>query len=110
MPTTGADRHHFDPLKSERIQSRVERLPGWSFTPDGRSIRLERRFEPPLDALRFLVRVLDAAGRRGLAPRVTHTLGEVDITLWNPDAGAVTEREVDFAAEINTLDRQEAAG
>lgn len=90
-------------LKSERIQQRVEALAGWSFTPDGRSIHFQHRSQQPMAALQVLRKIIAAAQEHGVAPRITHTLGTVEVTLWDPEVGAVTDRELDLAETINRL-------
>jgi 4a-hydroxytetrahydrobiopterin dehydratase len=89
------------PLSSEEVRARLAQRPGWRLADDGRAI--ERRFTFPdfRAAFAFMTRVALAAERADHHPDWSNVWNRVDVRLTTHDAGGLTARDFELAAEAD---------
>ena len=87
-----------DPLLEAReVAERLERLPGWELSEDGRTIR--RRFSFPGfgRAFAFMTECAIAADKLDHHPDWSNSYNRVDVTLTTHDSGGLTYRDLALA-------------
>lgn len=85
----------------EQIRTALKNLDGWRFE-DGR-LKRDYRFNDFSEAFGFLARLALLAEKRGHHPDIFNSYGRVNLTLYSHDAGGVTQRDLDLAADISKL-------
>jgi 4a-hydroxytetrahydrobiopterin dehydratase len=78
-------------------------LPEWSLRDDKLAIRREFKFADFSAAFGFMARVALLAEKRDHHPEWSNVYNRVEITLTTHDAGGLSQRDVDMAAEIDRL-------
>jgi 4a-hydroxytetrahydrobiopterin dehydratase len=89
------------PMKSERVQSRLIKMPGWETTSDGKSI--VRTYELPSfrAALAFVAWVGELAEAADHHPDLDVRFRKVIVRCTSWDAGGITERDLALADRID---------
>lgn len=88
-------------LSSTQIEAALRNLPGWN--PTERDIRKEWEFEDFIAAMTFVNEVAQLAEEVGHHPDIEIRYNRVILALHTYDEGAVTERDVRLAREIEEL-------
>ena len=83
-------------LTEEEIRTRLGELPGWSLTPEG--IRKTYSFADFRKAIAFVNAV---AGQHH--PDIDIRYNKVTLTSTSHDAGGVTQRDLDLAAQVEQI-------
>ena len=83
--------------------SAIEKLPGWRYDEEARSIRRSFRFRDFSEAFAFMTRGALAAEKADHHPDWSNSWNRVDVALTTHSAGGVTEKDVALAAEIGRL-------
>jgi 4a-hydroxytetrahydrobiopterin dehydratase len=78
-------------------------LPEWSLRDDKLAIRREFKFADFSEAFAFMARVALLAEKRDHHPEWSNVYNRVEITLTTHDAGGLSRRDVEMAAEIDAL-------
>ena len=87
-------------MNGEELAAALARLPGWQ--QDEGSIRRIYEFASYADAIRFVNRVADLAEAANHHPDMLVGYGRVTVILRSHDVGAVTERDVAMAENIDS--------
>jgi 4a-hydroxytetrahydrobiopterin dehydratase len=88
-------------LSQQAIQSALAELEGWELR-DGKLYR-EFRFDDFVGAFAFMSGVALCAERAGHHPEWFNVYNRVEVWLTTHDAGGITARDTDLAAEMNAL-------
>ncbi|MEM1190265.1 MAG: 4a-hydroxytetrahydrobiopterin dehydratase [Pseudomonadota bacterium] len=88
-------------LTSEELQNALTRLPGWELD-DGKLYR-EFSFANFVEAFGFMSSVALCAERANHHPEWFNVYNRVRVWLTTHDAGGLTQRDTDLAAEMNAL-------
>jgi 4a-hydroxytetrahydrobiopterin dehydratase len=88
-------------LSQQAIQSALAELEGWELR-DGKLYR-EFRFDDFVGAFAFMSGVALCAERAGHHPEWFNVYSRVEVWLTTHDAGGITARDTDLAAEMNAL-------
>lgn len=88
-------------LTSEEIKQRVANLPDWKIE-SGELVRTFA-FKDFVEALGFVNRVGQAAEKAGHHPDIDIRYNKVRLALVTHDAGGITEKDFDLAAEAGKL-------
>ncbi len=88
-------------LTEEEIRTRLGELPGWSLTPEG--IRKTYSFADFRKAIAFVNAVADIAEARQHHPDIDIRYNKVTLTSTSHDAGGVTQRDLDLAAQVEQI-------
>jgi 4a-hydroxytetrahydrobiopterin dehydratase len=75
--------------------------PGWE--ERGGAIERTFEFESFPDAVEFVNRVAELAEEAGHHPDIAIHYRQVTLRLWTHSAGAITDRDTELAARIDTL-------
>lgn len=85
-------------LDDDRISERLARLPGW----ERQGSEIVKTFELPTfrDAIGFVTRIADRAEAANHHPDLDIRYRAVRVALSTHDAGGLTDKDFDLAAEI----------
>jgi 4a-hydroxytetrahydrobiopterin dehydratase len=88
-------------LSADALRRHTDHAPDWKVVDK----HIARTFQFPdfLQALAFVNRVGAVAERQGHHPDIHLTWGRVDVESWTHDAGGITEKDFQLAAEIDGL-------
>ena len=86
-------------LDDRTIDARLAELEGW--TRSGDAIERSITFDSFLDAISFINRIADAAEEADHHPEIFNVYDRVDLTLTTHDAGGLTQKDFDLAAQID---------
>lgn len=89
-------------LSPNEVSKRLATLGGWEL--DRKVIRKIFRFPDFAAAMAFVNRVADLAEAENHHPDIAIHYREVTLTLWTHDAGGLTKRDFDLAADIDRVD------
>ena len=84
-------------------EARLRELPAWHYDERARAIRRSFRFADFSEAFGFMTRVALAAERADHHPDWTNVWNRVEIALTTHDAGGLTEKDFDLAAQIDEI-------
>ena len=92
-------------LKAERVQLRLQRMPGWSLLAEGKAIDRVRQFENPLVAGSYLMFASLLARQTGQPLRVLQVGNTVVLALTGRTKGpaaarGLTDEVLDFAEQL----------
>jgi hypothetical protein len=91
-------------LKSERVQARLKRMPGWNLAADGHGIDRVRMLPSALGAADYATFILREAARTRQKVRIGLSGSEVVVTVLPPfsgrDGGVIGMKQLDFAAGL----------
>lgn len=88
-------------LTQDALQSCLAELEGWELR-DGKLHR-EYRFDDFVAAFAFMSAAALCAERAGHHPEWFNVYNRVEVWLTTHDAGGITRRDTDLAAEMNAL-------
>ena len=88
-------------LSPDAAQSRLAQLPGWQIE-SGELVRTFE-FKDFVAALRFVNRVGELAEQAGHHPDIDIRYNRVRLALVSHDAGGLTEKDFDLAAQVQNL-------
>jgi 4a-hydroxytetrahydrobiopterin dehydratase len=88
-------------INREQIDAALRNLNGWSST--SKAIRREFGFPDFTAAMDFVNRVAQLAEAANHHPDIDIRYNKVVLALWSHDLGAVTERDLRLAREIDNL-------
>jgi 4a-hydroxytetrahydrobiopterin dehydratase len=96
--TAEVDNGGMPPLPADRIAERLSTLPGWTREGD----EIVKTFELPTfaDAIAFVTRVAERAEAADHHPDLDIRYRKVRVALSTHDAGGLTDKDFDLAAEI----------
>jgi 4a-hydroxytetrahydrobiopterin dehydratase len=89
------------PLAPQQVREKLDALPGWTLSEDGRAITRQFRFADFRQAFAFMTQVALAAERADHHPEWSNVYNRVDIRLTTHDADGLTERDFALAAVAN---------
>jgi 4a-hydroxytetrahydrobiopterin dehydratase len=89
-------------LSADAVQQRLAQVPEWKVV-EGHHLARSYKFPDFAKALEFVNRVGAVAEKQGHHPDIHFTWGKADIETWTHDAGGITEKDFQLAAEINKL-------
>jgi 4a-hydroxytetrahydrobiopterin dehydratase len=89
-------------LTADALRQRAEKMPNWKVV-DGHHIARSFKFPDFKQALDFVNRIGAIAEKQGHHPDIHFTWGLVDVETWTHDAGGITEKDFQLAAEIDKL-------
>ncbi|HKH46371.1 MAG TPA: hypothetical protein VKM72_17055 [Thermoanaerobaculia bacterium] len=89
-------------LKSERVQLRLKRLPGWKMQPGGNAIDRVRHLPDALSAAAYLAFAALLARQLGLPLQASVQGGRIGLALSGPSksAAGITEEVLDLAEQL----------
>lgn len=89
-------------LNSAEVRERVDRLAaGWQLA--GSTIQRPYKFKDFVAAVAFVDRLVAPAEAAGHHPDLEISYNKVTVTLTTHDAGGLTQKDFDLAAEIDRL-------
>jgi 4a-hydroxytetrahydrobiopterin dehydratase len=88
-------------LSPDAAQSRLAQLPGWQIE-SGELVRTFE-FKDFVAALEFVNRVGELAEQAGHHPDIDIRYNRVRLALISHDAGGITEKDFDLAAQVQNL-------
>jgi 4a-hydroxytetrahydrobiopterin dehydratase len=88
-------------LSQDEIKARLSELRHWALTPEG----IQRRFELGsfTSVMRLVNKVAAAAEKANHHPDILINYDKVTFTLITHDAGGITQRDFNLAAQIDAL-------
>ncbi|MGD0867923.1 MAG: 4a-hydroxytetrahydrobiopterin dehydratase [Bryobacteraceae bacterium] len=89
-------------LSADALRQRAAQAPDWKVV-DQHHMARTFKFPDFVQALDFVNRVGAVAERQGHHPDIHLTWGRVDVESWTHDAGGITEKDFQLAAEIDRL-------
>lgn len=89
-----------NPLSEAEITERLKGLPEW--TREGAQIRRTFTFDDFLGSMAFVNRVAEMAEAANHHPDIDIRYSSVTLTLSTHDAGGLTQRDFDLAAQVQT--------
>ena len=90
-------------LTQEERDRALSGLPEWSLRDDKLAIVRKFKFADFSEAFAFMARVALLAEKRDHHPEWSNVYNRVEITLTTHDAGGLSQRDADMAAEIDAL-------
>ena len=90
-------------LTQEERDRALSGLPEWSLRDDNLAIVRKFKFADFSEAFGFMARVALLAEKRDHHPEWSNVYNRVEITLTTHDAGGLSQRDVDLAAQIDRL-------
>lgn len=91
-------------LRPERVQDRLQKMPGWGLASAGRAVQRERELATPATAAEYAVFVLREAARAQQKVRVGLEGARVVVSVMAPSRGhlrnTVGLQQLDFAAAL----------
>ena len=90
-----------DAMNESDLRSRLAAFPSWEYR-DG-ALHRELRFSTFAAAFSFMTAVAFAAEKRDHHPDWSNVYDRVTIRLSTHDAGGVTEKDLELAAEIDAI-------
>ncbi len=88
-------------LDQDRIEELLEQQPEWS--EGGGVIQRTFQFKDFVHAMKFINAVADLAEQRQHHPDILVRYNKVMLSLSTHDAGGITQKDFDFAAEADAL-------
>ncbi len=88
-------------LSAQEIGDRLAELPGWEY--DGERISKRFEFDSFIDAIGFIVRVAERADAQDHHPDLENRYREVTVHFRTHSARAVTQKDLDMAAEVESV-------
>jgi pterin-4a-carbinolamine dehydratase len=91
-------------LKAERVQLRLQQMPGWGLTLQGKALDRAREFKHEEDAVDYATLALRMASRERYPVRVQIAGKSILVTLHDHPRqgvrGGITDKLLDFAASL----------
>lgn len=88
-------------LSSEVVQAQLAQLDGWSL--DGKVLKTVKTFDGFPSAIAFVNQLVSPAEAAGHHPDISISYNKVTLCLTTHDAGGLTQKDFDLAAQINAL-------
>lgn len=87
-----------DTLENDAIETALSGLTGWE--RDGDTIRRDYELDGFRDAIDLIVRIADLADAANHHPELCNVYNKLTVVLTTHDAGGITQKDLDLAAEI----------
>ena len=94
-------KHAAQPIKAERIQSKVRPLRGWEHVGEAKAIRRTYQLPSFAAAIRFVGYVAQLAEEADHHPDIDIRYSEVTLTLSTHSADSVTDKDIALARQID---------
>ncbi len=88
-----------EPLDHDTVDAALADLDGWE--RQGDALHREFRFDDFVEAFAFMTRMAIHCEKSNHHPDWSNTYNTVTVTLSSHDAGGVTQRDLDWAAEAD---------
>ena len=88
-------------LSAAEIQQKLDRLDGWALAGD--VITAVKKFAGFPEAIAFVSKLVEPAEAAGHHPDIAISYNKVIISLTTHDAGGLTQKDFDLAAQISRL-------
>ncbi|MBE9054139.1 4a-hydroxytetrahydrobiopterin dehydratase [Nostocales cyanobacterium LEGE 11386] len=88
-------------LTDAEIQAQASRLSNW--TVEGSKLQTTRKFKDFIAAIEFVNKLVEPAESSGHHPDIEISYNKVKITLTTHDAGGLTQKDFDVAANISQI-------
>lgn len=88
-------------LGDAEIEAQASLLSGW--TLQGSQLQTTRKFKDFVEAIAFVNKLVEPAETAGHHPDIEVSYNKVKITLTTHDAGGLTQKDFDLAAEISQI-------
>lgn len=85
-------------LTEAEIQARMAQVPDW--TVEGDRLQRTYRFKDFVEAIAFVNKLVEPAEAAGHHPDIAISYNRVTVTLTTHDAGGLTQKDFDLAAQI----------
>jgi 4a-hydroxytetrahydrobiopterin dehydratase len=89
-------------LSADALKQRAAQIPNWKVV-ETKHLSRSYKFPDFAQALELVNRIGAVAERLGHHPDIHLTWGKVDVDTWTHDAGGITEKDFQLAAEIDKL-------
>lgn len=90
-----------DKMTAQQIEASLNALPGWELK--GEKLHRELKFKNFVQAWGFMTQVAILAEKANHHPEWSNVYSRVTIDLTTHEAGGISQRDFDLAAEINDL-------
>ena len=90
-------------LDDEARAVAINELPHWSYDAGAQGIRRSLRFGDFAEAFAFMTRIAILAEKADHHPEWSNVYNRVDILLTTHDAGGLSQRDIDLAAQIDAI-------
>jgi 4a-hydroxytetrahydrobiopterin dehydratase len=91
-------------LEGQALQHALSHIPRWAFNAQAHAIERSWVFNDFVDAFGFMTRVALAAEQRNHHPNWSNVYNRVTVQLSTHDAGGLTDKDIDLARWMDTLD------
>ena len=91
-------------LEGTHLQHALSQVPQWAFNAQAHAIERSWVFNDFVDAFGFMTRVALAAEQRNHHPNWSNVYNRVTVQLSTHDAGGLTDKDIDLARWMDTLD------
>ncbi|MBW4559538.1 MAG: 4a-hydroxytetrahydrobiopterin dehydratase [Trichormus sp. ATA11-4-KO1] len=88
-------------LTDAEIQAQASHLSNW--TVEGSKLQTIRKFKDFIAAIEFVNKLVEPAESSGHHPDIEISYNKVKITLTTHDAGGLTQKDFDVAANISQI-------
>ncbi|NER85076.1 MAG: 4a-hydroxytetrahydrobiopterin dehydratase [Leptolyngbya sp. SIO1D8] len=88
-------------LDDSQVQTQLAKLEGWSQV--GNTIQTTKKFDGFPSAIAFVNKLVAPAEAAGHHPDISISYNKVSISLSTHDAGGLTQKDFDMAAQISRL-------
>lgn len=89
-----------DRLSAQTVRSALEHLPEWEIADDDNSLQKVFRFKTFRAAMAFVNSVAEIATQARHHPDILIRYNRVTLTLTTHEAGGLTERDLQFARDV----------
>jgi len=88
-------------LSDAEIEAQASKLSGWTLQDS--KLETKRKFKDFVEAIAFVNKLVEPAESAGHHPDIEVSYNKVKITLTTHDAGGLTQKDFDLAAEISQI-------
>ncbi len=84
-----------------QIRPKLANYPAWTIS--GQSLRQDYQFKDFIQAIEFINRLVEPSEAMGHHPDISISYNKVIINLMSHDAGGITQKDFDLAAQIDKI-------
>ena len=92
-------------MNDSEVQEHLTKLPGWKY--QDKAIQKQFEFSNFLESVAFVNKVAPLAEELGHHPDLQIQYSKVTVTLTTHDSGGVTQKDLELAKKIETMERKE---